>query len=288
VRFLLLAVALFASGDPVTMGNSLAAQRAAVVRLVNIAGPLVLNGWDRDSVAVRGATRLAVSGPKDAIRVDGSGAGADAAEVFVPRHARIEVRGGGSLDATGLDGELEVSAATGRVRVEGALRRLIVETFGGGAAAVGNVEIVGPHASVEVRTPDGTVVVRGVRGELNVTTTSGEILVGAARVRRARLESVSGTVSFKGVVERAGTLEAQSHAGDVELRVPPDVAATFELAAPAGTVRSEFGNDAAARRFTTGDGGASIVARSFKGRVSVVKQPGADVDLNASGTAGIR
>ena len=57
----------------------LAAQRTPVVRLVNVAGPLVLNGWDRDSVAVRGAARLAVSGPKDAIRVDGSGAGTGAA-----------------------------------------------------------------------------------------------------------------------------------------------------------------------------------------------------------------
>jgi hypothetical protein len=287
VRFLFLVTVLFAIGDPCTSGHALAAQRPSVVRLVNIAGPLVLNGWDRDSVAVRGPARLTVSGPRDAVRVDGGTAGPDAAEVFVPRHARIEVRGGGSLDATGLDGELEVSAATGRVRVEGALRRVVVETFGGGGA-VGNVEIVGPHASVEVRTPDGTVVVRGVRGELLVTTTSGEILVGAARVRRARLESVSGAVSFKGVVERAGTLEAQSHAGDVELRVPPDVAATFELAAPSGTVRSEFGDGGTARRFTTGDGGASIVARSFKGRVSVVKQPGADVDLNANGAAGIR
>ncbi|MFL5505350.1 MAG: DUF4097 family beta strand repeat-containing protein [Gemmatimonadales bacterium] len=282
MRFLLLAALVVAAGP-------LAAQRTPVVRLVNVAGPLVLNGWDRDSVAVRGAARLAVSGPKDAIRVDGSGAGTDAAEVFVPRHARIEVRGGGALDATGLDGELEVSAATGRVRVEGALRRVMVETFGGGAAAVGNVEIVGPHASVEVRTPDGTVVVRGVRGELQVTTTSGEIFVGAARVRRARLESVSGAVSFKGVVDRAGTLEAQSHSGDVELRVPPDVAATFELAAPTGTVRSEFDSGSGtSRRFSTGDGGASIVARSFKGQVSVVKQPGADVDLNASGASGIR
>lgn len=288
MRILLVVAVLLAVGNPVAGCNSLAAQRPSVVRLVNIAGPLVLNGWDRDSVAVRGAARLTVSGPRDAIRVDGGQAGNDAAEVFVPRHARIEVRGGGSLDATGLDGELEVSAATGRVRVEGALRRVVVETFGGGGGAVGNVEIVGSHASVEVRTPDGTVVVRGVRGELLVTTTSGEIFVGAARVRRARLESVSGAVSFKGVVERAGTLEAQSHAGDVELRVPPDVAATFELAAPSGRVRSEFGDGGATRRFTTGDGGASIVARSFKGRVSVVKQPGADVDLNASGAAGIR
>jgi DUF4097 and DUF4098 domain-containing protein YvlB len=133
------------------------------------------------------------------------------------------------------------------------------------------------------------VVVRGVRGELYVTTTSGDIAVGAARVRRARLESVSGAVSFKGVVERAGTLEAQSHAGDVELRVPPDVAATFELAAPGGTIRSEFGSGTGtSRRFTTGDGGASLVARSFKGNVSVVRQPGADVDLNAAAAGGIR
>ena len=48
------------------------------------------------------------------------------------------------------------------------------------------------------------------------------------------------------------------------------------------------GSTGTSRRFTTGDGGASLVARSFKGKVSVKRQPGADVDLNAGGQGGIR
>lgn len=260
------------------------AQPDVVLRLAGVRAAVTLVGWDRDSVALRGDARgLVLEGTPASLRLTGSGTGA--VELLLPRAAEVEARDGGSLDAAGLTGSLVVRTADGRIRVEGALRRVEVE------ALEGAVELVGPVAAAVVRTAGARVVVRGIRGDLEVATASGPVQVGAARVRRARLESVSGEVSFKGVVERAGSLEAQSHAGDVELRLPPELQATFELGAPAGGVASEFGGlrvDARKARFVTGDGAAAIVARSYKGRISVVRQPGADVDLNPGGTGGIR
>jgi DUF4097 and DUF4098 domain-containing protein YvlB len=183
------------------------------------------------------------------------------------------------VDATGLAGEVEVTAARGRIRVEGPARRVEIE------ALEGNVEVVGPAARVAVRTGGGTALVRGVRGALDVATVSGEIAVGAARVTTARLASVSGAVSFKGVVEPGGTLEATSFSGDVELRLPPELAATFELRAPPGRLTSEFG---AGAKVVTRGGGAWIVAATQKGALALRRQPGADVDLNAGGAGGIR
>ncbi|HEX5634592.1 MAG TPA: hypothetical protein VFX50_15225 [Gemmatimonadales bacterium] len=267
------------------LATPLAAQRTAPrvreVRVQDVRGTLTVTGWDRDSVALRGpAAGLALRRVPGAVHLERA-AGGDASgdvELFVPRQARIAVRGGGSVDAAGLDGEMEVTAARGRIRVEGGLRRVSVE------ALEGNVEVVGPALSVVVRTAGGSVVVRGVRGELDVSTVSGAVAVGAARVTRARLASVSGEVSFKGVVEPGGTLEAASYSGDVELRLPPDLAATFELRAPVGKLTSEFGGGV---RFVTGTGGAWIVAGTQKGALAVRRQPGADVDLNAGDAGGI-
>ncbi|MCU0620536.1 MAG: hypothetical protein MUC69_03415 [Gemmatimonadales bacterium] len=277
---LLLALAL-PTGAVAAQQRPVAGARAApdaIVRLAGVRGPVTLMGWDRDSIALAGDARgVTLAGPPASLRVTGGDA-TGGIELSVPRTARIEIREGGSVDAIGLAGELVVRVGEGRIRVEGALRRVEVE------ALEGAVELVGPIQAAVVRTAGGSVVVRGIRGELDVATTSGAIHVGAARVRRARLESVAGTVSFKGVVERAGSLDAQSHGDNVELRLPPDLAASFELGAPAGGIASAFGTVAAGAtraRFTTGDGAAAIVARSFKGRIEVLRQPNADLDLNA-------
>jgi len=267
-----------------------AAQRSATspppgmleVRVQDVRGLLTVTAWDRDSVALRGnAAGLGLRRVPGAVHLERSGS-AEAAgdvELLLPRGSRLVVRGGGSVDATGLDGEVEISAARGRIRLEGAMRRVSVE------ALEGNVEVVGPSASVTVHTAGGTVVVRGIRGELDVSTVSGAVAVGAARVTTARLASVSGEVSFKGVVQPSGTLEATSFSGDVELRLPPELAATFELQAPPGKVTSEFGSGT---RFVTGRGGAWIVAATQKGALAVRRQPGADVDLNPGASSGIR
>jgi hypothetical protein len=252
------------------------------VRVQDVRGLLTVTAWDRDSVALRGqAGGLALRAVPGAVHLERSGTpgASDDVELLVPRAARLAVRGGGSVDATGLTGEVEITAARGRIRLEGAMRRVSVE------ALEGNVEVVGPAASVAVRTAGGTVVVRGVRGELDLSSVSGAIAVGAARVTTARLASVSGEVSFKGVVEPGGTLDATSFSGDVELRLPPELAATFELRAPAGRIASEFGSGP---KFVTGQGGAWIVAGTQKGSLALRRQPGADVDLNAGSAGGIR
>jgi DUF4097 and DUF4098 domain-containing protein YvlB len=84
------------------------------------------------------------------------------------------------------------------------------------------------------------VVLRGTRGDLTVTTVSGAILVGGARTSRARLETVSGEIAWKGAIERGGSLDTQTHSGNIELRLPPTLGADLELSAPAGNISSEF------------------------------------------------
>jgi DUF4097 and DUF4098 domain-containing protein YvlB len=123
-----------------------------------------------------------------------------------------------------------------------------------------------------------------------VTTVSGPILIGGARISRARLETVSGEIAWKGAIERGGTLDAQTHSGNIELRLPPALGADLELSAPAGGITSEFtlkGKPGAGGtlRTTMGDGGAAITARTFRGRISLIKQP--EVDPNPAAPGGI-
>ena len=296
------AVLLLALSFPVPLvaqqriDRRMAVSSTAAIRINDLVGMVRLVGWDRDSLVVVGelparAGQLYFGGSPDAAKLGLKGTDTSSVVssatlvVRVPRRARVCVRGATvSLDAGGLEGNLEFITTAGRLHLEGAPYTVTAETLDG------NVEVAGPVASLRVRTAGGTVVLRGVRGDLSVTTVSGAILIGGARVARARLETVSGEIAWKGAIERGGTLDAQTHSGDIELRLPPAIGADLELSAPAGGISSEFtlrGKPGAGGTLRTsiGDGGAAITARTFRGRISLVKQP--EVDPNPAAPGGI-
>jgi hypothetical protein len=296
--FLLLALAAIA---PSAIGAQTVTRRLAVtsdvaVRLIDIVGTVNLVGWGQDSLVVTGTlpagVRLYVGGKDGSAKVAFEGpvdsaatTGTATLEVRVPRGARVSVRGVAvSLDAGGLDGELTFTSARGRLHLEGAPRRVSAETLDG------NIEIVGPVASTRVRTASGAITLRGITGDLVASSVSGAIRVGGARVTEARLETVSGEISWKGSIAQAGGLEAQTMTGDIELRLPVELGADLQLAAPAGAVTSEWPLTRSAAkgapiRTSIGDGGASVIARTFKGRISLVKQP--EVEVNVSPAGGV-
>lgn len=266
------------------------------VRILDVVGTVNLVGWDKDSVVATGnlppGVRLYVGGRDGSAKVAFEGPVDSAAttgnivlEVRVPRRARVSVRGVAvSVDASGLDGELTFTSARGRLHLEGAPRRVAAETLDG------NIEIVGPVGSTSVRTASGVITLRGVTGDLVASSVSGAIRVGGARVTEARLETVSGEISWKGSIAHAGGLEAQTMTGDIELRLPVELGADLELTAPAGQVASEWplarpASRGAPIKASIGDGGASVIARTFKGRISLVKQP--EVEVNLSPATGI-
>lgn len=266
----------------------------AAIRLQELVGLVRVVGWDRDSLVVTGtlptgfpklyvggsraAAKVAIEGPVDSsIQVSSA-----TLEVRVPRNARVSIRGATtSVDASNIAGEFDYTSGRGRLHLEGAPRRVSAETLDG------NIEIVGLAASTRVRTASGAVTLRGLTGDLLVTTVSGAIRVGGAHVTQARLETVSGEISWKGSIAAGGVLEALSVSGDIELRLPPDLGADLTLTAPPGATSSEWSLVRPATRGTIrtsiGDGGAAVIARTFKGRISLVKQPEPDINLTVPG-----
>ena len=116
-------------------------------------------------------------------------------------------------------------------------------------------------------------MLRGAIGVFEVTSVTGEILAGlTGPVSQGRLESLSGNVSFKGPLVPGGRLEAQSHSGDIDLRLSPALGATYELDAYGGRIEDDLRPGGprtlqGSARFVVGDGKATIIVRSFKGTI---------------------
>jgi hypothetical protein len=261
-----------------------AAAPDAVIRIVAQAGSIRVGTWERDSVLVTGrvdsaAGRLVLVGSGAALKLGiepppgRSAAGEADLDIRIPVLARLRIESGrADVDVTAGGGDVEVSGGSGRVRLDGRARSVVVETLDG------NVELALESPRGQVRTASGTIVVRGLVRDLEASTVSGPLLVGMeGAIARARLETVSSEIAFKGDLDPEGHLEAETHGGDVELRLPIRLGAAFHLVSYGGGLVNELVPPSAVQRgpgkgewtFHTGDGRATVNVITFKGRVTL-------------------
>jgi hypothetical protein len=286
--FLLLAAPLSAQQK---LNRRIAIDPEASIRITSSAGLIRIIGWEVDSIAVTGslaagdnffmggrglAAKLGVE-RKDETRAEP----ASVLEIRVPRRARLWVKSvSAGIEASGLTGELECVTVSGSIRVEGSLRLLVAESMDGELKAFGPMDVV------RLKGGAGTITLRGARGDIQAFTVGGAILATDGAVVRARLETVSGTISYDGSVDQRGTLEAVTHSGDVTLRLPPEIAAEFDLESFDGGILTGIldkggkgGKGEEARPvkgqpviFMTSGGGANVKVRSFKGEIRILKR----------------
>ena len=267
---------------------------AGSVRIYNLAGSVRVIGWRRDSVSIAGSVgageRLMSGGgragvkvvvePAEGLAATGATAGATAAArgaelvVRVPRGARVWVKGGSTeVRVTGVTGGLDLNAVDGPIRVVGSPRELSAETMNG------TVSVDGAPAWMRAKTATGAITLRGSGGDVRLSSVSGAVTVSGGRFDQLAIETVTGKVRMGGAVAPAGALTVDTHAGDVELRLPRAFAGDIHAA----SVTSQIENRLTAARPVAGrgakgselhsagsGGGPRVTVRSFKGRVELL------------------
>jgi putative adhesin len=255
----------------------------AAIRITNLSGSTRVLGWDRDSIAVTGSVP-----PNTSFYMGGAGRMAKLGlepdegakempgghlDVRVPRGARVWVKSaGGAIAIQALTGEVELMSVGGSIQVSGSMRLVTAESIDG------DIEVIGLMPLVRVRTGGGKILLRQPSGDVTASTVSGPIVVTEAQPRSARLETVSGPVSYSGTLDRRGSLNIQTHNGDVELQLPSTLGAEFDLestgglavvALPAKTDQPRKGKSLF---FANAGGGAQVVVRTFKGQIRIFGQ----------------
>jgi len=275
----LLVPALVQAQQKVSRGFQLDAEGS--LRITVPAGSVHIVGWDRDSVLVTGSVApgggtfyAGGRGRGGKMGVDngdmsGTGPGADL-EIRVPARARIWVKTvGAGVTVEGAQGEVECISVSGTIQVTGEPRVLSAETMDGA------VTVEGAGGVLRIRTGGGNVTVHGPGGDITVSSVGGVVDVTAARLERARLESVTGAVRFTGNVAPGGALETETHSADVVLRFIGDLDAEVTLVSVGGLVFNKIaprGNPPPRGKpvvFVAGEGGAQVSARTFKGNVTI-------------------
>jgi DUF4097 and DUF4098 domain-containing protein YvlB len=249
------------------------------------AGEIIVTGWTRSEVKVRGTSergQLRVEATPSQIEIGARSVrgrlGDTRVEVTVPEGTRLTV-GGSSADVSvrGVKGEVEVSTMSGDVVIDNASSRVDFESVSG------DVQISRVQGDLRGEAMSGEVDVTDVTGEVELETVSGDLTLRNVHSKYVRAESVSGSVEFDGRTETGGRYDFASHSGDVRLLLPSALGALISVETFSGTIDSDFPitlqpgqRHGKQFEFQVGNGGARIDATSFSGGIYIQRGTGRD------------
>jgi Putative adhesin len=287
-RLLLTFVGLLALSSPVAAQRKVERRMPlgmeGALRVVNMVGSVVVHGWSKDTVLLRGAVS-----PND--RFYGGGTytgvkfGVESAadedpkpaklELWVPERARVWIKTAtASIDVDGVSGGLDLYVVSGTIDVTGNPKELNAE------AIDGDIHITGSPSWVRAKSASGAVTFRGSSSDGAFSTVSGAVRVSGGLFERTRIETVTGDIAFSGELDRSGEFDFDSHSGSVDISLPVKARASFSIISIAGTITNNFSsNHPTPGRFGRGaelvtdenGGGAKVTVRTFKGPVTIRK-----------------
>ncbi|MDQ6770818.1 MAG: hypothetical protein M3Z54_12620 [Gemmatimonadota bacterium] len=251
------------------------------LRIANMVGSVVVHGWNKDTVMVRGTL-----GAGDKFFMGGGYTGAKmfvegandrdpkptSLEVWVPARVRLWVKTAtANVDVSDVTGGLDLYVVSGSIDVRGNPHELNAE------AIDGDIYVIGSPAWLRAKTATGTITFQGASSDVGLSTVSGPIKVDGGVFERTKIETVTGNIAFTGKLDRSGTFDFDTHSGSVEIGIPDKTGASVSAATIAGTITNNlskhppipgrFGRGAELTMELSG-GGARVSVRTFKGPVT--------------------
>jgi DUF4097 and DUF4098 domain-containing protein YvlB len=254
------------------------------IRVVNMVGSVVVHGWAKDTVLVRGTL-----GAGDSFFMGGGYTGVKMfveslndrdpkptrLEIWVPAKVRLWIKTAtANIDVSDVSGGLDLYVVSGTIDVTGNPHELNAE------AIDGDIHITGSPSWVRAKSASGAITLQGASPDAGLSTVSGPIKVdgGSGVFERTKIETVTGNISFSGRLERSGAFDFDSHSGSIDIAIPDKTGATFSVVTIAGGITNNlskktpipgrFGRGAELSSEESG-GGAKVSVRTFKGPVTL-------------------
>ena len=256
----------------------------AALRIHNMVGSVIVHGWNKDTVLVRGTL-----GAGDSFYMGGGYTGAKMfvesvnerdpkptrLEIWVPARVRLWVKTAtANIEISDVAGGLDLYVVSGTIDVTGSPRELNAE------AIDGDIHITGSPPWVRAKSASGAITFQGSSSDAALSTVSGPIRVdgGNGVFERTKIETVTGNVTFAGRLDRSGAFDFDSHGGTIDIAIPEKTGATFSVVTIAGSITNKLSKkNPTPGRFgrgaelvaEEGGGGAKVSVRTFKGPVTL-------------------
>jgi len=274
------------------------------VTVENLSGEVIIIGWDKDSVTVKGelddkAEKLIFEkeGKTINIKVDLPNHGSwntkgSDLTIHMPAHLRLNFESvssdvelknltnnitvktvSGDIKATEIGDRIELSSVSGSIRAKSLQGHINLSTVSGDIVDKDSV------GSLQIQAVSGEIRSDSKANEVSINNVSGNTKLSLAEVDELKATTVSGDTKVSLSLKNNGVVKASSVSGSVELDFQNDVAADFRLKANAGgDLINKLTNQKADRAkygpssklyFQTGDANSSVSVNTVSGDVIV-------------------
>ena len=230
------------------------------------------------------------------IEVRGSGKGLEVwadLTIRVPHGSDLVVRHGvGQLDASGVEGNVDLRIRSGHAGAERIDGNLVVDT------GSGHVNVQDVRGNVSIDTGSGHVEASGLAGSLvNIDTGSGHVDLDDVRTEELRIDTGSGRVEARRISTDSADIDTGSggvtleldHMGEgnyridtgsggITMRLPSDASADFKAETGSGGIHVDLEEGVKLRRmerneasFSVGGGGARVVLDTGSGGIRITR-----------------
>ena len=194
-------------------------------------------------------------------------------KVWVPDQAGVELKSiSGDVRVCPLGGKARVNCISGDIELLGAAAADI-------ESVSGDLTIENIGGDAYLKTVSGDIAAKGISGSVDVGTVSGDVeLLGITGAQKVSAESVSGSIAYSGGVTSGGRYAITSHSGRVRMTIPAGAAFDLEASSFSGGIDNDFELQTAGEvsrreiRGTVGEGGATVVLRTFSGRIALKRE----------------
>lgn len=293
IATLTLSLALAAgSAHAATVRRQIAAGAQGKVDITNVAGSIVIRGWDKPTVSViaeltnarqrlllrggNGRTRVCVTNNAASCSWWSSSGRAHPArlEVYVPRDSEIDASGvSAGISSRGIAGVQHLHTVSGAIDAQLGSGNDVVKSVSGTISLHGS----GQDGTLRVATISGDLSVTNVAGELDARTINGRLSAQISSARIARLHTTSGSIGLNADLARGGRVDSETISGHQTIRVAAAAGYAYAVKSFSGHIENCFGVQANHHEHgpgsrldgTRGTGDGRVRIKSLSGGISL-------------------
>lgn len=251
----------------------------------DVAGTVVVTGWDRNEVQATGTLgygvdRLEVSGDASGLSFvvrlpkHSHNVGETDLRLMVPYGANVELETvSADTSVQGLRGPLKITTVSGDIGADVQSPEVTVQTVSG------DLILRAPSKQTQAKTVSGDLHLSGLEGALTVESVSGNLSVSGSRFSELRLKSISGDMGLDASFAPRAQVIGETLSGNITLHVPADVSGTALVKSFSGESQCELQQASTSsakggkkREYVFGDGkGVDFELSTFSGDVRIDK-----------------
>lgn len=275
-----------------TFQRQVAADPQGEIDVSNVAGSIVIDGWDKPVVSVTadlptGSERVEVTRAHGRTRVcvtygSGScdspgwfhGSRRVRLELHVPAGSEIRASGvSASITSRGISGTQHLHTVSGDIDAELGSGNDDVKSVSGSIRLHGS----GQDGTLLVSTVSGDLSAKNVAGDLQARTVNGRLSAAVSPARSARLNTTSGDIDLSARLARGGTIDTETVSGNQKIDVAAPGGYSYEARSFSGSIEDCFGQSPDRNHYgpgsrlegTRGAGHGHVRIRSLSGDVSL-------------------